>query len=147
LNTKEIWRLVPSLAGLIASSYGRLMIVPYRTVNTSGQNRTYGGEPTYGQWDGERFLYTFRGKTYKAHRLICEAFNGPPPKDKNICMHKDENAANNAPTNLQWGTQKENLNAKGFIAYCKTRAGENNPMIKGKNKLCHMKQNKICHLS
>ena len=47
-------------------------------------------------------------------------------------MHLDENARNNKPENLRWGTQKENLNAPGFIAYCKSRTGDNNPYRKGK---------------
>jgi hypothetical protein len=48
-------------------------------------------------------------------------------------MHLDENSKNNRPENLAWGTQKENLNAPGFIEYCKGRTGKNNPYIKGKS--------------
>ena len=47
-------------------------------------------------------------------------------------MHMDENSANNQYENLQWGTQKENLNAPGFIAYCHGRTGENSPSIKSR---------------
>lgn len=46
-------------------------------------------------------------------------------------MHLNENAADNRPGNLAWGTQKENLNAPGFIAYCKRRTGNDNPHRKG----------------
>ena len=56
---------------------------------------------------------------------------GVAPNGMKICLHKDENAANNQPDNLKWGTQKENLNCPKFIAYCKTRTGENNPYVKG----------------
>lgn len=42
-------------------------------------------------------------------------------------MHKDENSRHNAPSNLEWGTQKQNLNAPGFIAKCKSRIGEKGP--------------------
>lgn len=94
--------------------------------------RPYGGLPTFGQWDGERFIYQIRGKTYKVARLICEAFNGTPTDERNVCMHLDENSRNNTPANLAWGTQKENLNAPGFIKYCKNRTGENNPFVKGR---------------
>lgn len=65
-------------------------------------------------------------------RLVCEAFHGPAPSTDSVCMHLDENARNNAPTNLQWGTQKENLNATGFLEYCRSRTGDNNPLIKGR---------------
>lgn len=47
-------------------------------------------------------------------------------------MHIDENSRNNKPANLAWGTQKENLNAPGFIEYCKGRVGENSPTTKGR---------------
>ena len=77
----------------------------------------------------------YRGKNYKIHRLICEAFHGPPPDGKNVVLHLDENALNNRPENLSWGTQKENLNAKGFIEYCKGRTGENSPHAKSMNKI------------
>lgn len=108
------------------------MVAPY-TSSKGRCTRGYGGEPTYGQWDGGRFIYSRRGhKTLKVARLICEAFNGPAPDGRPVCMHLDENSRNNAPSNLAWGTQKENLNAPGFISYCKGRTGENNPFIKGR---------------
>jgi hypothetical protein len=49
-------------------------------------------------------------------------------------MHKDDDSTNNCPDNLEWGTQKENLNTPAFIAYCKGRTGENNPFIKGRRR-------------
>ena len=126
MNTKEIWRSVPSLPGLLASSAGRLMVVPRIAVMPYGGTRQYGGEPTFGQWDGERFIHQFNGKTYKAHRLVCEAFSGTAPAGA-VCMHLDEDASNNKPSNLAWGTQKQNLNAPGFLRYCSNRVGERSP--------------------
>jgi hypothetical protein len=99
-----------------------------------GGERSYGGDPTFGFWhkqDG-RFHIIVHGKTYKTARLIAEGFYGPPPFDGAVAMHLDENAANNRASNLKWGTQKENLNADGFIAYCHGRTGENSPIIKGR---------------
>ena len=131
----EVWKIVPSLPWLEASSYGRLRVIPYKRAMPYGGTKMVGGIPTFGQWDGERFIYNRGGKdkTYKVARLICETFNGPPPFPKAICMHIDENAKNNQPNNLKWGTQKENLNYPGFIKYCKNRTGKNNPFIKGRN--------------
>ena len=112
------------------------MIVPrWQPVNKGHGLRPYGGSPTYGQWDGVRFLYQLRGHTYKVARLVCEAFNGPATEEKRVCMHLDENSRNNAPTNLAWGTQKENLNAPGFIDYCKGRVGDNSPVVKGHRRI------------
>lgn len=130
----EIWRLVPSYPGLLASSWGRIMVAPYHSVHKQVA-RNYGGEPTMGQWDGKRYVYARRGyKTAKVARLVCEAFHGPQPAGKPVCMHIDENSRNNNSENVAWGTQKENLNAPGFIAYCKGRTGENSPTIKAKLK-------------
>lgn len=129
--TIEAWAPIPSQPGLLASSEGRIMVEPYTASLPKGGVRVYGGKPTAGQWDGSRFVYARRGyKTQKVHRLVCEAFNGPP-QDGQVCMHLDEKSANNRPENLAWGTQKENLNAPGFIAYCKSRTGDNSPFRKG----------------
>ena len=76
----------------------------------------------------------YRGRNYKIHRLICEAFHGPAPEGSNIVLHLNEDATDNRPENLAWGTQKQNLNATGFIEYCKSRTGENSPVAKGKRK-------------
>jgi hypothetical protein len=127
------WRCVPSVNGLLASSDGLLMVVPHERPMPNGRGaRLYGGQPIRGAWDGSRFLYRLRGRTYKVARLVCEAFRGPAPDDKPYCIHLDENAANNKIENVSWGTQKENLNAPGFIAYCRGRTGDNNPYLKGR---------------
>lgn len=112
------WAEVPSYPGILVSSEGEVMVEPHGR---------YGGKPTRGAWDGSRYIYARRGnKTMKVHRLVCEAFNGLPQPGQ-VCMHLNEDARDNRPENLAWGTQKENLNAPGFIAYCKTRTGDNHP--------------------
>lgn len=49
-----------------------------------------------------------RGKKHFVHRLICETFNGPPPTDEHMCLHRDGNPLNRQPSNLRWGTALEN---------------------------------------
>jgi hypothetical protein len=130
----EVWRVIPSMPTHMASSHGRVKVIPYKGKMPNGSYRQYGGVPVTGCLRGEnRYSLVYKNKNYKVHRLVCEAFNGQPSPDKNVCMHLDENSRNNRPENLAWGTQKENLNAPGFIAYCKSRTGENNPRIKGKS--------------
>jgi HNH endonuclease len=132
----EIWRDVPSVPGILVSSEGRVMHTPYRGPMPKGGDRPYGGQPTFGVWnktDG-RFIVVVRGTTHKIARLVAEAFHGPPPFDDAVAMHLDENAANNRPSNVCWGTQKENLNADGFLAYCRGRTGENSPTVKARRK-------------
>ena len=132
MKTKELWRGIPSVSGLLASSEGRIMVSPYFAAGKNGCMRQYGGQPNEGQWDGQRYIYRIRGKTYRVARLVCEAFHGPPKPDQ-VCMHLDENSRNNSVSNLKWGTQKENMNAPGYIAYCKNRIGENSSVFKGRN--------------
>jgi hypothetical protein len=113
----EVWK--PSrFTGVSVSSWGRVMVEPYESAMPYGGIRTYGGVPTYGVWDEEsrRFLYKYKGRTYKVHILVCEAFNGAKPFPKAVVMHDDEDSSNNVPSNLKWGTQKENLNYPGFKA-------------------------------
>jgi hypothetical protein len=124
--------MIPSLPGVLASSRGRIMVAPYVYEMPNGGLRQYGGEPVRGQWDGKRYIYTLKDKTYKVARLVCEAFHGASPFHGALVMHDDENARNNRPDNLSWGTQKENLNAPGFIAYCQSRTGANSPIHKAR---------------
>jgi hypothetical protein len=51
--------------------------------------------------DGER-------KTCRVHRLICEAFHGPPPNAGDLARHLDGNPKNNNASNLAWGTHSQN---------------------------------------
>lgn len=121
----EIWKPIESIPGLEASSIGRIRALPYLGSMPQGGTRTYSGQPTFGQWDKieERYNYRFKRikKTFRVARLVREAFHGPCPPDKPNCLHIDENPQNNCPENLKWGTQKENLNAPGFLMYCARR--------------------------
>lgn len=49
-----------------------------------------------------------RKVTKNVHRLICEAFHGPPDKETLQVRHLDGSKDNNIPGNLAWGTQAEN---------------------------------------
>lgn len=136
MEDREVWRSIPSLPDYIASSWGRVMRLPYRGPMPNGGERPYGGVPWIGAWSEEdqRYVIVFRGKTYKVAQLICEAFHGPKPFPEAVCMHDDEDSRNNRPENVTWGTQAENLNAPGFIAYCQSRTGENSPVAKARRK-------------
>ena len=90
-DAPEQWRAIPSLPDYIASSHGRVMRLPWGGRMPYGGNKPYGGTPTFGTWSptDNRFILQYRGKTYKVARLICEAFHGPAPLDKPVCMHLD----------------------------------------------------------
>lgn len=132
MKSDELWRRSPSEPDLLVSSQGKVMVAPYERSMPYGGKRWYGGVPTTGQWDGNRYVYSRKGhKTLKVARLVCEAFNGPPDPGQ-VAMHEDEDASNNKPGNLRWGTQKQNLNYPGFLEHCRSRTGENSSYRKGK---------------
>lgn len=119
----EQWKPVPSIPGLEASSLGRVRCVRYEQTMPHGGCRVRSFGPTSGLYSYAvkgamhgRLIFRFRGKTYKVHRAVCEAFHGPAPFDGAVVMHLDENSLNNVPANLSWGTQRENLNFPLFRA-------------------------------
>lgn len=130
----EVWRVVPSAPQFMASSEGRIMVAPYLAPLPNGGVRQYGGEPHFGVWSktDERFITVYKKKTFKVARLICEAFYGSPPDGKPICMHLNENPANNRASNLMWGSQKENLNAPIFKEYQRKKAQSANPWLEAR---------------
>lgn len=142
MSTDEEWRPVPSCPGMLASSWGRIKLPETTARMPNGVVRKYKTRPTRGvktkaSKTARHVYYGIRTRAFgqkKVHRLICEAFHGPPPFEKAVVIHLDEDALNNKPENLKWGTQKENLNMPGFIEYCKSRVGDKSPVVKGRKK-------------
>lgn len=131
----EEWRVVPSQPQILASSHGRIKRLDHTGSMPNGGGRTYRSDPTFGCVRTAKrgaahmyFGYNYRGVgNVKIHRMVCEAFHGPAPEGRNVVIHINENALDNRPENLCWGTQKENLNASGFRAHCRARSGERSP--------------------
>ncbi len=134
-NSAEHWKPVPSEPGFLASSLGRVLAPPRHAPTTNGGFRLYVPKPTYGQISrsNKKAQHTYRlimvyrpckparQSPRKVHQLVCEAFHGPRPFADAVVIHLDENAHNNRPENLRWGTQKENLNGPKFRAYMSER--------------------------
>ena len=124
----EIWKPVPSRPDILASNWGRILLPPGFAPLPNGGYRLYQPVPIIGvkrranKSASHVYLGTWTRKhgNLKIHQLVCEAFHGPKPFDGAVVIHLDENALNNRPDNLKWGTQRENLNAPGFIAYCRS---------------------------
>lgn len=134
---EEIWKDHPHHDFLSVSSLGRVKIKPFTAITNNGGVRLFIGKPYsgYREKDG-RMVFINRKRKFKKriHILVCETFHGEKPFPSAVVMHLDDNPSNNRADNLQWGSQKDNLNTESFIAYCKSRVGDDNPRIKGMQK-------------
>lgn len=143
-SEREIWKPVPSEPGMLASSFGRVLLPPCYAPLPNGGYRTCCPKPRAGvvtkSKKTARHVYLHilvrrigdgpRQAPRKVHQLVCEAFHGPKPFPEAVVIHADENGLNNRPENLRWGTQKENLSAPGFVQYCRSRVGSESPRAK-----------------
>ncbi|WP_397586771.1 HNH endonuclease signature motif containing protein [Sphingobium fuliginis] len=143
---EEIWRDIPSVPQMQASSLGRVKLKPYTSIGANGRRRHYADPKP--RWGIEQKSATGREgvpkrriiyivglkKTFNVARLVCEAFHGPQPEGKPVVMHLDENPSNNRPGNLRWGTQKENLNMPKAREFFRARTGEKSPRTIWKNR-------------
>ena len=130
-------RPVPSIDGAFANDLGQIKLPEATARMPHGKMRVYKTKWVNGQIRSARkgaahkyYGIFYRKKNYKIHRLVCEAFHGAP-KAGQVVIHINEDGTDNRPSNLKWGTQKENLNAPGFIEYCKGRTGNDSPYVKG----------------
>ena len=76
----------------------------------------------------KRKIHTWNRKTYRVHQLVCEAFHGPRPSPSHIVLHLNEEASDNRPENLRWGTRKENQNFPKVKAAFRARTGAKSPI-------------------
>lgn len=110
---EEIWRDSPTAVGAQVSNIGRFMVKPYHREMPYGGTRLYGGFPWRGTiaWDASRprLVTRHRGRTFKLHRLICEAFHGPEPFENADVLHLNGNTLENREDNLRWATRAEVL--------------------------------------
>jgi len=110
--TGEKWVPLPGYEGVISvSSAGRVR----------SENRTLSDKR---RWKGRILTATVGRSGYlevslpsdknyrdraRVHRLVCLAFNGPPPPGKNMALHSDGNKFNNSSENMYWGDYDDNM--------------------------------------
>jgi hypothetical protein len=95
-KNSEEWRKIPfSHVEAYASSWGRIKCNGV-IIKQSPRVRDYLG-------------VSLKRKRYLVNRLVCMAFHGLPPAGKNEAMHLDNDAQNNTPENLAWGSHTENM--------------------------------------
>lgn len=113
----EVWKSIAGYEGLYdVSNMGRI-----RSVDRVRRSASDGSElghlkgkvmkPFYSN-KGYLLIELFKdgiGKTFSVHRLVALAFV-PNPDGKPCVNHLDETHDNNCADNLEWCTQKENMN-------------------------------------
>ena len=96
----EVWRRIPMHPGYEASSLGRVRSVD----RTLTDGRTAGGVVLAQQEDKDGYLRVKLGrKLIGVHTLVLLAFHGPPE-----ARHLNGNRQDNRPTELAWGSRRDN---------------------------------------
>lgn len=105
----EIWLPIPGYVGYEASSLGNIRC--FRSANGRGGllDTPRPVKPTLIK-DKPYYQVTLgKGNQARLHLVILETFQGPKPSPKHEGCHNDGNPANNANSNLRWGTKKDNM--------------------------------------
>lgn len=110
----EVWRSVPGYGSLEASSHGRLRngatgYVLKLRLNNQGYLTT--GFEVDGKW-----------RACNAHRMVCLAFHGLPPRPDDHASHKDADRTNCHADNMEWLSPAENWAAPERHYRCKIAA-------------------------
>lgn len=130
----EIWRPIKNFEGYLVSDQGRVKTHKFK------MGRSGGGIKVVIDFDREGFVLkpssnhgylrvtlwqASQPSTIFIHRLVLEAFVGPP-KENEFCCHLDGSRNNNQLSNLIWGSLK--LNASHKKLHGTHQWGEKNPM-------------------
>ena len=97
LNGKMIRKYMVSSTGDIVLTSTKK---PLKTSRMYKKNSTNGTDYLSVQINGEKV---------RAHRIVCETFNGPAPRGRNLVNHVDERKNNNTAKNLAWVSPSENM--------------------------------------
>lgn len=101
-----MWKPIQGFEGLYeVSDGGRIRALRGKTPRLLKINKTVAGYPHVGLVKCRESAK--KRHWYSVHRLVAAAFIGPCP-DGYVVNHKDENKANNAVSNLEYVTRREN---------------------------------------
>ena len=113
------WRPVPGFPNYEISDSGLVRTIAHTTTYTTrtGVTRTrrFPSQPVktrVAKGFGEHVIVQLDAgegmKSRRVHRLVLEAFVGPPPNSKSLGLHGDDDKLNNHLSNLRWGTYSDN---------------------------------------
>jgi len=104
------WKFM-KLDGIINRAYkvsSEGTIVHARTMEPLKSHSMQKRSPTNGT-DYQAVYIKGYGTSIRAHRIVCETYNGPAPLDRELVDHIDERKNNNHPQNLRWVSCSENM--------------------------------------
>lgn len=100
----EVWKDIQGYEGLYQiSNLGRVKSLKFGKERIMKQTINTWGYPSLTLYDKNKC------KTHTIHKLVAQAFI-PNPQNLFQINHKDENKQNNNVSNLEWCTQKYNIN-------------------------------------
>jgi hypothetical protein len=100
------WKNVPHLRHHEVSETGQVRRTV--TVRMHRAGRVLRPEITHRGYARYRIMESGKKVSAYAHRLVCEAFHGPPPTPQHQAAHRDGNKLHNHFNNLRWATPLEN---------------------------------------
>lgn len=119
LDMQEIWKTVQDYGGNYeASNLGNVrsrdrIVKKFSALVGKEVDQFYKGKPLKPHGDKRNYQYVHIGVDGKKYNvqvgiMVLKAFQGKPNKDQ-VCCHNDGDPTNNKPSNLRWGTHKENM--------------------------------------
>ena len=102
----EEWRVIDEYPAYAVSSFGRVMRIKDGPTTRAG--KIIKGRPDQSGRLGVSLCNDGVIRTKGISRLVCAAFNGPPPTARHHAAHNDGNCQNDIPSNLAWKTAVEN---------------------------------------